>query len=758
MSSSGPGSLLERTVLKEGQLYLVTNDSGDVVRQNAQGQGLYYRDTRHLSVFELNVEGVPLMLLSASGELNFMSTLQLANDRFVGSDERVVADTRTISVRRNRFLHEGLHERIGFVNYNQHPVRVRVRVVFGSDFRDMFDIRGYYVPEVQGEILPIDMTASRAILHYRGQDRVLRQTHLTFEPPPAQFELLNEHVRVIGHPDGKQGTDPRLEGHVVPPTAAAVFDLDLAPMVPQSITLHVAALANQRQPSANGSLEHRHGYELDSAFLGIRESYHRWRSDATAIETDHEIFDQLVSRALDDLRLLTDTVSGDLVPTAGIPWFAVPFGRDSLITGMQTLSLRPEILAGTLRFLAHRQGKEVNAFRDEQPGKILHEVRLGELARLSRVPHSMYYGSIDATPLFVVALGEYVRWTGNMDMARTLLPNAEAAMRWMRDYGDLDGDGFIEYQTTSTEGLRNQGWKDSSDSISYRDGELVEPPIALAEVQAYAFAAHREMAYLYGLLGEHGKARDARQAAERVRDLFVDRLAITDTEGRPFWGMGLDGQKRVIDTVGSNPGHALWAGVLRGDDARAAAERLTATDMLSGWGLRTLSGLERRFNPMSYHNGSIWPHDNALVALGLKRAGMDDAALRIAAQIFDAGLRFSGMRLPELWCGFSRDQRYGSRPAQYPVSCSPQAWAAGSAFMLLQAMLGLEAGGIEGVVRLRPVLPHWLGRVSYRRLRVGETRVDFDVIREGHRVVVDVLEDGGLQLATLAPKISPPLS
>lgn len=754
MSSTGPGSLLDRTVLKEGQLYLVTNESGDIPRQNTQGHGLYYRDTRHLSVFELALEGVPLMLLSASGELSFMSTLQLANDRFVGPDEQVIAETRTISVRRNRFLHDGLHERIGLVNYNQQPVRVRLQVIFGSDFRDMFAIRGYYVPEVEGEILPIEIHEKHAVLQYRGQDELVRETRVSFEPAPTEFELLNEQVRVLGPSDPTGTTDPRMEGHVVPPTVAAVFELELTPMVPQSITLHVSTLADEPQPPANGLVQ-QHARELDSAFLGIRESYHRWRSDATAIETDHEIFDHLISRALDDLRLLTDTVSDDLVPTAGIPWFAVPFGRDSLITGMQTLSMRPEIAAGTLRFLAHRQGKEVNAFRDEQPGKILHEVRLGELARLNRVPHSMYYGSVDATPLFVVALGEYVRWTGDLDLARTLLPNAEAAVRWMRDYGDRDGDGFVEYQTTSTEGLRNQGWKDSTDSISYRDGRLVEPPIALAEVQAYVFAAHREMAYIYGLLGEADKARAERQAADRARDYFLDRLAMTDSEGRHFWGMGLDGHNRVIDTVGSNPGHALWAGLLRGDDAHVAADRLMAGDMLSGWGLRTLSSLERRFNPMSYHNGSIWPHDNALIALGLKRAGMDAAALAIATQIFDAALRFTDKRLPELWCGFARDRRYGSRPAQYPVSCSPQAWAAGSAFMLLQALLGLEVDGLNGVVRLRPVLPHWLSRVSYRRLRVGQRRVDFDVIRDGHRVVVDVIEDGGLQFETRSTEAGP---
>jgi glycogen debranching enzyme len=414
---------------------------------------------------------------------------------------------------------------------------------------------------------------------------------------------------------------------------------------------------------------------------------------------------------------------------------------------MQTLPLRPSIAAGTLRFLARRQGTEINDFRDEQPGKILHEVRLGELAALKRVPHSPYYGSVDSTPLFLITLGEYVRWTGDLDLARQLLPNAEAALNWMRDYGDADADGFIEYQSRSTDGIRNQGWKDSPDSASHRDGTVAEPPIALVEVQAYAFAAHREMADLYARLGDFDSERAQRGLAERVRQKFLERLAMSDQDGR-FWAMGLDGSGQRIETVTSNPGHALWAGLLRGDDARLTVQRLLADDMLCGWGIRTLSSRERTFNPMSYHNGSVWPHDNALIALGMKRAGADHAAREVASQVLEAGLRFPASRLPELWCGFARDQRYQSTPAQYPVSCSPQAWAAGSAFMLLQALLGLEADAFDRVVRLRPVLPNWLGRVSFRKMRVAGSQVDFDVLREGHRLIVDVIDAGGLKIET----------
>jgi glycogen debranching enzyme len=599
---------------------------------------------------------------------------------------------------------------------------------------------------------PIEMLPTGVLLGYRGSDDVERRTRITFDPPPASVQIVNDKLRRLGAAEALTGSgqwnDPRDEGRVVPPIAAVVFKIDLPPGEFRSITIHISPEAGA-DADLNGAIagERERGRMLDAAFVGMRDSYDEWRSESTQIETDHELFDQLLRRALQDLRLLIDNVDGDLVPTAGIPWFAVPFGRDSLITAMQTLPLRPSIAAGTLRFLARRQGREINDFRDEQPGKILHEVRLGELATVKRVPHSPYYGSVDATPLFLVALGEYVRWTGDLDFARQLLPNAEAALNWMSEYGDADGDAFLEYHSRSSEGIRNQGWKDSPDSASHRDGTIAEPPIALAEVQAYAFAAHREMADLYARLGDADKERSQRAMSERVRQKFVERLAMSDQDG-PFWAMGLDCAGQRIETVTSNPGHALWAGVLRGDDARLTVQRLLADDMLCGWGIRTLSSRARTFNPMSYHNGSVWPHDNALIALGMKRVGADHAAREVASQVLEAGLRFPASRLPELWCGFARDRRYRSTPAQYPVSCSPQAWAAGSAFMLLQALLGLEADAFEGVVRLRPVLPNWLGRVSFRKMRVAGSQIDFDVIREGHRLIVDVIDDGGLKIET----------
>jgi glycogen debranching enzyme len=743
MATIQTGSVLERAVLKEGQLFLVTDRAGDIKALNLEGHGLYYRDTRHLSLFEMDISGTRLALLSAAGELNFMSNLQFANDTLLGQRGDVLAEPRTVSIRRNRFLHDGLHERLGLVNYNQHPVRVTVRLTFGSDFRDMFEVRGYYQEESPelGEMLPLDIQLDGVLLAYRGRDGVERHTRVSFNPPPSGIEVVNDRLRRLDSsiklPGLEQWIDPRAEGRVLPPIAAAAFELELPPKESRSITLEIVpSEASHPRITRAG---------LDAAFEGIRDSYASWRSAATSFETDHEMFDQLLRRALHDVRLLIDDIDGNLVPTAGIPWFAVPFGRDSLITSMQMLPVRPDLAASTLRFLASLQGKECNDFRDEEPGKILHEVRLGELSKLGRVPHTRYYGSIDSTPLFLIALGEYVDWTGDLDLVRQLVPNVEAALRWLDEYGDLDGDGFLEYQTRSPAGMRNQGWKDSFDSATHGDGTLAEPPIALAEVQGYAYGARKAMADVFVLLGQAERARELRAAAERTRQLFVQRFALDD-ESAPFWAMGLDGQKKPIEIVTSNPGHALWTGLLAGEQARLTAERLLRDDMLCGWGVRTLSSGARSFNPMSYHNGSIWPHDNGLIALGMKRVGADAAALEVANQVFEAGLRFPAARLPELWCGFSRDRRYHSTPAQYPVSCSPQAWAAGSAFMLLQALLGLEANAHATSLRLRPQLPSWLGRVSVRRLRVGSRSVGFDVLREGHRILVDVLDDGGLKI------------
>jgi len=749
MASTSIGSVVERTVLKEGQLFVVADHDGDFKALNLEGQGLYYRDRRHLSLFEMAVNGTRLTLLSLASELNFMTNLQFTNELLLGSDGRLLAEPRTLSITRQRFITSCLHERVEFLNYNRHPIRLVVRFTCGSDFRDMFDVRGFATDgedaaEGEEEVEPIQVNSDGVVLSYRGRGGNRRRTHIAFEPWPAHVEIVNPTLKRLSRAEAPN-LDQRDEGTVVPPIAAMQFEIDLPPLVPRSIGLCVTPEAdnNLAQAPQFASLdESDRSLTVDAASDVIRESYAEWRSSSTHIETDNELFDQILQRSALDVRLLLETFDGNLVPTAGIPWFAVPFGRDSLIVSMQTLSLEPAIARGTLRFLAHHQGKQLNPQRGEAPGKILHEVRPGVTGSMR---DSIFYGSIDSTPLFLVALGEYVNWTGDIELARELLPNAEAALHWMAEYGDADRDGFIECNRYPTSGLGDQGWKDSPDSMNHVDGQPAEQPVALAEVQAYAFGAHRAMARIYRCLGLAERERAQRVAADHLRALFHQTFRI-EADGGRYWAMGIDASGRAIETVTTNPGHCLWTGLLASEESHAVAQRLVEDDMLCGWGIRTLSSRAHTYNPMSYHNGSVWPHDNAIIALGMRRAGADASALQVATQIFEAGLIFPGARLPELWCGFARNPRHVSVPGQYPVGCSPQGWAAGSAFMLMQAMLGLEVDALAGVVRLRPTLPEWIGRVSYRELRVADRRVDFDVVREGHRLRVHVLEGGGLKV------------
>lgn len=736
---------MPREVLKEGQIFLVTDENGDIAALNVEGQGLYYQDTRFLSVYELTVQGEKPQLLSSGGEHNFMTNLQLTNPPLALEDGTPVLP-RSISIRRNRFIHDGLHERIGFFNYNTFPVALRVRLTLSSDFRDMFDVRGYKRRARYGEILPPQIDKSSIMLRYVGLDGVQRCTLVTFDSEPTTMEIVTREAQELPPPEMVAGlsaaaADPRAEVPIIAPTAAAIYDLVVPPKQYRAITLHIIPEIRQCQPS-----KAREPVSLDAEFIYMRDAYRTWEQESTEITTDNEIFNEIVRRAIQDLRLLSDRVPTGFLPSAGIPWFSVPFGRDSIITSLQTLLLRTDIAYGSLRFLAAYQGTKIDDWRDEEPGKILHEIRTGELAALREVPHTPYYGSIDSTPLFLVAVSELVRWTDDWTMVGELLPNIERALEWIDQYGDIDGDGFVEYRSRSERGIRNQGWKDSNDAIQYRDGRLVEPPIALVEVQGYVYDAKRRMSEVFRRLGHLEKAEELASQAQDLKERF-HRAFWSETD--QFYGLALDARKQLVPAVSSNPGHLLWSGIVDGVQASKIVRRLMAEDMLSGWGIRTLSSLELFFNPMSYHNGSIWPHDNSLIALGMKRQGFDAEATRVLSEVFEAGMRMPGYRLPELYCGFARDPRYFSVPAQYPVSCSPQAWAAGSVFMMLQAMLGLDVNAPDRRISLRPTLPIWLTRISLRRLRVGGQSIDIEVVRtrtglevetrhaEGFRVTVE---------------------
>jgi glycogen debranching enzyme len=538
-------------------------------------------------------------------------------------------------------------------------------------------------------------------------------------------------------------SDPRHEVTHALVTTEALFSVHLAPGEIWSLAIEIIPCVGPNPtPALPRSL-------FDASFKRIQAEHRQWEIESTHIWTDHEPLNALIYRSRQDLRLLLNHLPTGLLPVAGIPWFAVPFGRDSAITSLQTLCLNPDIAYGSLRFLALHQGQKVDPWRDEEPGKILHEIRAGELAALGEVPQTPYYGSVDSTPLFVLLFTELMRWTDDWAFAAEMRPHLDAALDWIQRFGDPDEDGLIEYQSQSAGGIHNQGWKDSYDAIAFLDGQFPDPPIAVVEVQGYAYAAEARMAEVYRRLGDVERAAACSASAAARKKRFHEAFWL---EREQFYAMALDGEKRPVPSVSSNPGHCFLAGILDGPQAEIVARRLMEPDMLCGWGLRTLSSDYPTFNPLSYHNGSVWPHDNSLVVAGLRRMGYDDAALRIISEIFSAGFRLPDYRLPELFCGFSRDLEYFSAPAEYPVACNPQAWAAGSVFLMLQHLVGFEPDLPNGRITVRPQLLPWLNEINFANMRLGQRYVDLHIWRDGSRVRGDLtgaddlsvfIEDGG---------------
>ena len=504
-----------------------------------------------------------------------------------------------------------------------------------------------------------------------------------------------------------------------------------------SMEMEIRVEARQDQPRANGKIVVPRAF--GDALERRRREVGAVASGFTRITTSNQITNSLIERSLGDLAALTTVSERGNSIMAGIPWFATLFGRDSIITALSVLPFFPELAAGVLRTLASLQGTENNEARDEQPGKIIHEMRACEMANTGEIPFGRYYGSIDSTPLFLWLIGRYVSATGDMKLAEELWPNVERALDWIGNYGDRDGDGYVEYQRETPRGLANQGWKDSLDSISHADGTLAKPPIALAEVQGYVFAAYSSLAEIAGRLSKHDLRDHLREEARTLKANFE----------RDFWlkkekmlALALDGDKRPCAVMASNGAHCLAAGLLDGDRAAMLSERLLAEDMFSGWGVRTLSSRERRYNPMSYHNGSVWPHDNAMAAWGLATAGRNDGAVKIMTGLFDAAAGLNNESLPELFCGFSREPSLG--PVPYPVACHPQAWSAASVFLLIQAILGIEVRGFERRIVMRsPMMPDWLEWIRFDDLRLGKSSLSF-IARRGRRgASVEVLEKRG---------------
>jgi glycogen debranching enzyme len=698
-------------VLKQGDLYLLTDPFGDVHR-DSRGLGLYRSDTRILACSVVHVDGARPTLLRGDVDENFRSTIQLTNAEVRRDPGDKIAPDRSLARQslgftRQRIVGGGLRERLTVANFTDHPEMVTLDLSLGVDAADIFEVRGY-ARESTGRALPIVVGTGRLAFGHVGRDGVLRRTQVAYTPAEViALDDLPESRRVPGAgvvlrwrlevgPGGENAVEWTVWADETPLPAGEVDD-------PPDVTL---------DPGPPPPVD-----EADGA-----AAYTAWRAGMAKVESDNELFDRLIARSVADLRLLLNDGPrpGEHYLAAGVPWFATLFGRDAMISAYESIAFRPDLAVATLEVLAARQAVVDDPWADAEPGKILHEIRTGEMARTGELPFAKYYGSVDATPLWLILLGETHDWTGDDALVERLWPNALAALSWIDRFGDIDGDGFVEYRRRSERGLINQGWKDSVDAVRDRTGRTAEGPVALAEVQAYVHDAKRRMARLARRRGEGDLADRLEREADELKSRFNDRFWLAD---RGFYAMALDGAKRPMDALASNVGQALWGGIVEKARANLVVEGLAGPQLDSGWGVRTYASGQPGYNPLGYHTGSIWPHDNALIVAGIKRYGFDLEASALAGRIFEAAQRFPDLRLPELYCGFDRTDV--GVPVPYPVACSPQAWSAAASLLLVRTMIGARASAADRTLELvRPHLPTWLGKLTVTGLRVGDASVD----------------------------------
>lgn len=689
-------------VLKYGDTFAVFNRYGDIEPLGLSRFGLFHAETRHLSRFTLRLnQKEPLLLSSTIREDNAFLSVDLTNvDTNLNGDGEL--SRGTVHMFRLQFLRGATcYQYFRLLNYGLEPVKVSVLLQFEADFADIFEVRGTKRSR-KGERLADHAANDEVTLSYRGLDNVLRRTCLEFSPQPASLS-----------------------------TQQAVFEISLEPKEEQCVLSTITC----ERDSASRSVE-----PYNTAFRKVEQEFHRPGIDECVITTSSETFNAWLTRSSADLRMLIDGNPEGPYPYAGVPWFNTVFGRDGIITALECLWMAPRIAEGVLKYLAETQATEEDPERDAEPGKIIHEMRRGEMSMLGEVPFARYYGSVDSTPLFVLLAGAYFLRTHNLSFLKEVWPHIKRAIAWIDTYGDRDKDGFVEYEKRSSKGLVQQGWKDSQDSVFHADGRIAEPPIALCEVQAYVYAAKRCAALIARAFQETEFAERLEAQSEALRDKF----------DREFWGeklgmyvLALDGQKNQCQVRSSNAGHALLCKIAKEERAKTLVASLMAEQLFSGWGIRTVGAGESRYNPMSYHNGSVWPHDNALIGLGFSLYGFSQKSCEILHALFEVSRDVELQRLPELFCGFHK--RPGtSGPTLYPVACAPQAWSAGAVFMLLRACLGMTVRAPERQICFsHPVLPMSLDEVRIQNLKVVDATVDLLMRRHEDGVTVEVLRRRG---------------
>jgi glycogen debranching enzyme len=680
-------------VLKYGRTFLVFDRLGDVQTTGMGEQGLFFEDTRHLSELMVLLWGTrPLLLSSTVETTNFLFTGDLAN-LDVSRNNEVVVPRGTLHVLRSRFLWSNTcYEEIEFVNHGLSELIVPFRTTFDADFADIFEVRGMHRPR-KGTRLPTEVGDQSIVLSYEGLDHLVRRTTIQWDGSPQRV------------------TERELEHEVrLRPKERASFRFSIS-------------CDSAPKPQAN---------DYSRAKVAARKELDRVGESFPRMSSSNSRFNDWINRSVSDVQMMMVGNPEKDYPYAGVPWFGTVFGRDGIITAMQTLWLNPEMAKGVLECLAATQADRIDASIEAEPGKILHEMRCGEMAALGEVPFGKYYGSVDATALFIMLARGYYERTADCKFIQRLWPNIERALNWIDEFGDTDGDGFVEYKQRGAKGLVQQGWKDSNDSIFHADGTIAKAPIALCEVQGYVYAAKLAAAYLCRFVGGSEKAAALELEAENLRAKFEEQFWCEDLS---TYALALDGEKRPCQVRTSNAGHCLFTGIASPEHARRVGETLFQPESFSGWGVRTVASSEARYNPLSYHNGSVWPHDNSIIASGLAKYGYKELAGQIFMGLLDLSSMVDLHRLPELFCGI--DRRAGEGPTLYPVACSPQAWAAAAPFLILQACLGISIdAGRKRILFDDPYLPEGISNLTIEDLRCGGISVDLFLERRSNSVLV----------------------
>lgn len=700
IAAGSPPTDDRRGVLKYGSCFAVFNRYGDIEPLGLGEHGIFFNGSRHLSEYVLWLWDAPPLLMSSTVKSdNFSFTADLANVDVV-ERQQVQIPRGILHVVRSRFLWKGVaYEEIRFVNYGLMNLMIPMRLAIGADFADIFEVRGTR-REKRGHRLDDEITRDSIRMRYEGLDRIERQTLIQCDPAPSN--ISSSEIR---------------------------FETSLGPG--QSAIFHMS-IACDPEP-----LQTSVGYVR--AMAGAETELNAVSSKICEISSHNDRLNRWIRRSLSDVEMMTLGNPENNYPYAGVPWFSTVFGRDGIITATEMLWVAPWIAKGVLHYLASTQATEVNEEAESQPGKILHETRTSEMANLGEVPFGRYYGSIDSTPLFIMLAGSYLESSGDREFVQSLRPHIDLALEWIDRYGDIDGDGFVEYKRHGDKGLIQQGWKDSNDSIFHPDGTIADAPIALCEVQGYVYAAKLAAAKMFGSWGDDRRQAALESQAAELQHRFEEAFWCEDLS---TYAIALDGQKRPCRVRTSNPGHCLFTGIVNRLRAPLVAHTLLSPDFFTGWGVRTVGSHESRYNPLSYHNGSVWPHDNAIAAAGMARYGHRDFAGRILMGLLDVSSAVELNRLPELFCGV--DRRPGEGPTLYPVACSPQSWAAGAVFLLLQCCLGIRVEAEKKtLVFERPYLPEGIPQLWIRDLCISDCRLSLFLERDAGTVRVEVIEKQG---------------